>query len=158
MVRTPPCRGDPSEFDSRRVCHVERKMFCEKKPRGNCKFCRKELVKLHSRYCNFQCKVDERNAETQRMLIAGVPIRPSRKRKFFIEKYGHSCWQCKLSVWQSKPIPLNLDHIDGNSENDLESNLRLLCLNCDGLNPTFGSKNWGSGRKERRKNFVAVAE
>jgi len=40
-----------------------------------------------------------------------------------------------------QPIPLELDHIDGNHQNNALDNLRLLCPNCHSLTPTFRGKN-----------------
>lgn len=40
-----------------------------------------------------------------------------------------------------QPIPLELDHIDGNHQNNALQNLRLLCPNCHALTPTFRDKN-----------------
>ena len=50
-----------------------------------------------------------------------------------------------------KPIPLTCDHVDGNSENNLPSNFRIICANCDRQQPTYGGRNMGNGRKSRRK-------
>lgn len=36
-----------------------------------------------------------------------------------------------------------MDHIDGNTENNDKSNLRLLCCNCHALTPTYKGKNIG---------------
>ena len=68
-------------------------------------------------------------------------------RKILFERNGTCCSVCKLTEWRGHPIPLWLDHIDGCALNNLPSNLRLICLNCDALNSTFGAKNKGKGRK-----------
>jgi hypothetical protein len=47
-----------------------------------------------------------------------------------------------------------MDHIDGNSENNHLSNLRLVCGNCDMLLPTYKSKNKGNGRAYRRERYA----
>lgn len=62
----------------------------------------------------------------------------------------HRCVICNGTEWQGQPIPLVLDHIDGNSENNYPDNLRWVCANCDRFLPTFGSRNRGRGRKSRR--------
>jgi len=51
------------------------------------------------------------------------------------------CSNCKLEKWLDDLIPLELDHIDGNSSNNILSNLRLLCPNCHALTPTYRGKN-----------------
>jgi 5-methylcytosine-specific restriction endonuclease McrA len=49
-------------------------------------------------------------------------------------------------------VPIQLEHIDGHSENNTLSNLKLLCPNCHSLTSTFGALNKGNGRKKRYKN------
>lgn len=58
-------------------------------------------------------------------------------RKYLVRQHGHACMECNLGSWQNKPIPLELEHIDGNSSNYDESNLKLLCPNCHALTPTW---------------------
>jgi len=51
------------------------------------------------------------------------------------------CSSCHLTDWLGKPIPLELDHIDGNHLNNRLENLRILCPNCHALTPTYRGKN-----------------
>lgn len=51
------------------------------------------------------------------------------------------CSECDLTEWRGKPIPIVLDHIDGNNLNHRLENLRFLCRNCDGQTDTFCGKN-----------------
>lgn len=52
-------------------------------------------------------------------------------------------------------MPLVLDHIDGNAENGVLTNLRLVCPNCDAQLPTFKNRNKGNGRASRRQRYAA---
>lgn len=51
------------------------------------------------------------------------------------------CVSCNLKEWQGNPIPLELDHINGDHRNNFLSNLRLLCPNCHAQTKTYRGKN-----------------
>ena len=51
------------------------------------------------------------------------------------------CDSCRKTQWMGKPIPLELDHIDGNHQNNNLNNLRLLCPNCHAFTSTYRGKN-----------------
>ena len=70
-----------------------------------------------------------------------------------IRQRGHRCEGCQLSEWMGQVIPLDLDHCDGNPENNADSDLRLLCPNCHALTPTYKAKNrmaWEQCRRHRK--------
>ncbi len=54
-----------------------------------------------------------------------------------IKLRGHKCETCELSIWNGSPIPLEVEHIDGNRTNNELLNLKLLCCNCHALTPTW---------------------
>ncbi len=53
----------------------------------------------------------------------------------------HQCENCNLTEWFSKPIPLELHHIDENRFNNSFENLQLLCPNCHALTDNYRAKN-----------------
>ncbi len=72
-------------------------------------------------------------------------------KRFLREKFNNKCHLCDWSEvnLKTKVVPLVADHIDGNWRNNTEANLRLICPNCDALNPTFAGSNKGNGRPFR---------
>jgi hypothetical protein len=61
-------------------------------------------------------------------------------KKYLIYTHGHRCMQCKNTEWMGRPIPLELEHKDGNHFNKDIDNVELLCCNCHALTPTWRRK------------------
>ena len=85
-------------------------------------------------------------------LKTGLAPKHQTMAKLLVTKMReHRCEMCKIDVWVGKPVPLVLDHINGNSGDWRLENLRLICGNCDMLLPTYKSKNRGKGRSYDRE-------
>lgn len=128
-------RGDISE----RVGHKLRKLKL-------CKHCKQQYFKPKGwtkRRCP-ACVLDKPSLPkiAQRELHECKTDRS--RRKWLIAKHGHRCWSCKGTDWMGQPIPIEIDHISGNSDDNSEENLRLLCCNCHAQTPTYKSKNRAS--------------
>ena len=85
----------------------------------------------------------ERHKPIEEYLQKGLFTKSHSLKKKLIREgiFSHTCSSCNLSEWLSNPIPLELDHIDGDHLNNELSNLRLLCPNCHALTPTYRGKN-----------------
>lgn len=124
-----------------------------------CKYCGKvKQVKRTSfnKFCDNRCQARHKwETETKPRIERGECFDSSvTLKKYLVEKHGNSCAVCRIPpMWENKPLTLQVDHIDGDSDNNLPSNLRLLCPNCHSQTDTFGSKGKGSRyRKITKRN------
>ena len=61
--------------------------------------------------------------------------------------FKHKCSSCRRTKWLGATIPLELEHKDGNHQNNALENLCLLCPNCHALTPTYRGRNKGRNLK-----------
>lgn len=84
---------------------------------------------------------------------------PDALKKYLAEKFGEKCFECGLgATWQDKPLTLQLEHTDGNSDNNIPQNLKLLCPNCHTQTEFFGSKGQGNRYKKVTKRNKYLQE
>ncbi len=120
-----------------------------------CLYCGDEITKRGDvSYCSIKCHVEKRKDDTTREIAAGNVSSPATLRRYMLELRGHKCDNCNNHEWLGQAIPLELDHIDGDSNNNIPSNLRLLCPNCHALTETYKAKNVGKGRAYRRQRYA----
>ena len=58
-----------------------------------------------------------------------------------LKERGHKCECCNNTEWLGQPITLELEHVDGNRQNNTRENLKLLCPNCHSQTPTWRGRN-----------------
>ena len=77
------------------------------------------------------------------VLIRDLPVNSHSLRRRLIREgvLPPICSNCSLGEWQGRLIPLELDHRDGDRNNQELANLRLLCPNCHALTPTYRGRN-----------------
>ena len=107
-----------------------------------------------NKFCCLECSTKYRFEEIDKEYQAGKLKSQTAIKHHFIAHNEYKCAICGLSSWMNKKIVLVLDHIDGNPENNLPSNLRLVCPNCDSQLDTYKSKNKGNGRYYRRVRYA----
>lgn len=71
------------------------------------------------------------------------------KRRLLVSGWKHECNICSNTQWNEQPIPLELDHIDGDPTNHRRENLRLICPNCHAQTPTHAGKNAKHVKRDR---------
>lgn len=65
-----------------------------------------------------------------------------RLKRALLESGVEEKCSCGLgTIWNGRPLVLQIDHIDGDFLNNCKENLRFLCPNCHSQTETFGSKN-----------------
>jgi len=125
-----------------------------KSDRGNCLMCQVSLrAKGGKQFCSKSCEMEFRAKARIVLIELDLGIFSERTLKsYLIEKYGEKCMECgwcQVNPHSGK-IPIELEHIDGDSNNKLV-NLKLLCPNCHSLTPTYKALNKGNGRKNRKR-------
>lgn len=122
---------------------------------SKCLYCGKDFVKYQSTrgtFCCTECFVKYKAQEYIKNWKLGVVSGTvcyncsAYIRTYLLQKNNYKCEKCgwgELNPATNK-VPLQIHHIDGNSENNVESNLQVLCPNCHSLTENFGSRNKNS--------------
>ena len=117
-----------------------------------CLNCGKEFIRYHpssGKFCSHSCSAEYRKKlkikDWKAGLISGTCAFTCSDfvKKYMLEKARYKCEKCGWGEENpyTHKIPLQIHHIDGNSLNNEESNLQVLCPNCHTLTENFGSRN-----------------
>ncbi len=136
------------------------------KTKRYCTGCGVLLIPRHKiKYCSNQCQSDYQQKKWVEAWKdgkvhgnIGITARniSTHLRKYLIKKFGNKCSECGWNIKHPVTgiVPLEIEHIDGNSENNSEKNLKLLCPNCHALTPFYKNLNKGKGRKWRMDKYI----
>lgn len=109
-----------------------------------------------SKFCSNQCFQNNKlQKKYERMKNENIKIIAHSLRVVLLYARGHKCEICKRTEWENHTIPVVIDHIDGDHNNNKVDNLRVICCNCDALLPTYKGRNKGNGRAYRRERYKA---
>lgn len=100
--------------------------------------------KLGFKWCKLPKKHNGNKIELAEILEGKHPEYQTFKLHKRLIKEGikeAKCDICGNTMWNNLPIPLQLDHIDGNPHNHKLENLRILCPNCHAQTETWCGKN-----------------
>lgn len=129
----------------------------ESKEDSKCMCCGKILTDKKRSFCSNICfHLFKKNEKYYKIENGDITLNHRQYKKYLIEKYGEKCMKCG---WKERNtitgnVPIQLEHIDGNSENNNLSNIELLCPNCHSLTPTYMALNKGNGRYKRRQRYA----
>ena len=87
------------------------------------------------KYCNNKCQAEHRSRQLitqwkENQSTTAWRQVPDYIKKYLISTRGHQCEICGVTDWLGKPTPLVVDHKDGNTHNNEEGNLSIICPNC----------------------------
>jgi len=125
------------------------------------KICRKRkpcvrcgTVTANRKYCSIGCQHLHIWEELKKDAIekGRFPTWKNAKR-WLLEINGITCDVCGHSRWMGKPMPITIDHINGNHTDHRIDNVRLICPNCDAQTDTYKGKNRGNGRHSRMERY-----
>ncbi len=121
-------------------------------------------IKSKSKYCSNKCQIDrqykiyiENWKNGHKDGNRGISTRniSNHLKKYLFSKFKNKCVLCGWNQRHPKTgdVLLEIDHIDGDSENNSESNLQLLCPNCHSLTDNYKNLNKGKGRLWRKEKY-----
>ena len=142
----------------RKVIEI-RKNAAKPKVTKSCLNCGNEMinVKASRKYCCFDCSAKHVRKVIFDQIEAGdKALYVTNYKNYLIHTRSNKCEDCGWDKVNPKTgnCPIELEHIDGNSENNSLDNLKLLCPNCHSLTSTYKNLNKGNGRHSRRKRYA----
>lgn len=110
---------------------------------------REEISKRMEREWIFERRENISNTYKEKILSEEYSdLKNDRLKKRIVYEQNGECNKCHLGKWLGEPITLELEHKDGNRQNNERSNLECLCPNCHSQTDTWRGRN---SRKKPKK-------
>ena len=153
--------GQKEKTKNRNIRFKEGKTSPVIKKIKNCKCCKSVLTNSASLYCSISCHKkyqyddyinDWKSGKNDGTKSGGFLV-SGYVRRYLFEKHQKKCSRCG---WDTEnpfidKVILEVEHLDGNSSNNRENNLDLICPNCHSLTATYKALNFGNGNRQRLK-------
>lgn len=116
-------------------------------------------TKYDGKFCSHRCGSIWHNRQIWenkcKRLEQGENLTSGCCKRYLIDKFGTACRKCGWNEINpvTNKVPTELEHIDGNSNNNTIENVTILCPNCHALTPTYKALNKGKGRFKRRERY-----
>lgn len=104
---------------------------------------------FNPKYCSNKCQREHEWDLRFEQITNGEVFPEQQMKRYLLETRGEKCEHCGIgSEWNGKPLTLQMDHIDGNSDNNTLDNLQILCPNCHTQTHTWCGRN----KKNTKRN------
>lgn len=123
-----------------------------------CENCKKEIKGRGVKFCNNKCQNLKKTKKILETWLKEQNGLPSPVVRWLKEKTDYKCSKCGWGERNktTNKIPIEIDHIDGDSKNNKLENLRVLCPNCHSLTSTYKGANKKSTREYRKKYYKNI--
>jgi hypothetical protein len=129
----------------------------------SCLICNKHTYRKSYKYCSNKCQQTYQYKDYiqkwKQGLVTGnrgiiAKNISSYVKRYLVEKCSICGWHKRNLV--TKRVPLEIDHINENADDNREDNLRIICPNCHSLCSNFRNLNKGKGRAWRIKYLNSI--
>jgi len=121
-----------------------------------CAHCGTENVGKRGKFCDSQCSAESRKFDINAWIrgeVSGDTVLGCSAviKRHLLDQCNHKCPKCGWGEVHpiTGNVPLEVNHIDGDSKNNRPDNLEILCPNCHSLTPNFRALNKKSSRTHR---------